>query len=208
MSNETTTKTTTKSRAKKQTPAVVEAPIVEAPIVEDTANTAITKNEPTVEKAKPFIPKEVDLNQLIPVLNGYQGLLVYKSARTNEKFVWPEFGSEQMVELRELRNAKNTWKKYFINNWFMFDEDYAWVIDYLGMGQYYKYALRIDEFDSLFDMSPEQIEEAVSNLSAGQKRSVSYRAKQLIADGEIDSFKAIAALERSLGVELVEKPEK
>lgn len=203
MGNETTTKTTTKSRAKKPAPAVVEAPIIE-----DAANTVTVKNEQKVEKSKPLIPKEVDLNQLIPVLNGYQGLLVYKSARTNEKFVWPEFGSEQMVELRELRNAKNTWKKYFINNWFMFDEDYAWVIDYLGMGQYYKYALRIDEFDNLFSMSAEEIEAAVSNLSAGQKRSVSYRAKQLIADGEIDSFKAIAALERSLGIELVEKPEK
>ena len=116
--------------------------------------------------------------------------------------------SEQMVELRELRNAKNTWKKYFINNWFMFDEEYAWVVDYLGMSQYYKYALRIDEFDSLFKMSADEIEKAVSNLSAGQKRSVSYRAKQLIASKEIDSLSAIEALERSLGIELIEKPEK
>lgn len=203
MSNETTAKNATKSRAKKAAPAVVDAPIAE-----DAVKTTDVVKERTVERTKPLIPKEVDLNQLIPVLNGYQGLLVYKSARTNEKFVWPEFGSEQMVELRELRNAKNTWKKYFINNWFMFDADYAWVVDYLGMGQYYKYALRIDEFDSLFKMSANEIEEAVSNLSAGQKRSVSYRAKQLIAAGEIDSFKAIAALERSLGIELVEKPEK
>lgn len=203
MANETTAKTSTKSRAKKAEPATVDNVSVDK-----LAKDATVDNEPHVEKAKPLIPKEVDLNQLIPVLNGYQGLLVYKSARTNEKFVWPEFGSEQMVELRELRNAKNTWKKYFINNWFMFDEEYAWVVDYLGMGQYYKYALRIDEFDSLFKMSPNEIEKAVSNLSAGQKRSVSYRAKQLIAVGEIDSFKAIAALERSLGIELVEKPEK
>ena len=203
MANETTAKTSTKSRAKKAEPATVDNVSVDK-----LAKDATVDNEPRVEKAKPLIPKEVDLNQLIPVLNGYQGLLVYKSARTNEKFVWPEFGSEQMVELRELRNAKNTWKKYFINNWFMFDEEYAWVVDYLGMGQYYKYALRIDEFDSLFKMSPNEIEKAVSNLSAGQKRSVSYLAKQLIAVGEIDSFKAIAALERSLGIELVEKPEK
>lgn len=203
MANETTAKTSTKSRAKKAEPATADNVSVDK-----LAKDATVDNEPRVEKAKPLIPKEVDLNQLIPVLNGYQGLLVYKSARTNEKFVWPEFGSEQMVELRELRNAKNTWKKYFINNWFMFDEEYAWVVDYLGMGQYYKYALRIDEFDGLFKMSPNEIEKAVSNLSAGQKRSVSYRAKQLIAAGEIDSFKAIAALERSLGIELVEKPEK
>lgn len=203
MTNETTAKTSTKSRAKKADPATIVNTGIDNIPKDENAN-----NEQHVENTKPLIPKEVDLNQLIPVLNGYQGLLVYKSTRTNEKFVWPEFGSEQMIELRELRNAKNTWKKYFINNWFMFDEEYAWVVDYLGMGQYYKYALRIDEFDSLFKMSPNEIEKAVSKLSAGQKRSVSYRAKQLIAVGEIDSFKSIAALERSLGIELVEKPEK
>lgn len=157
------------------------------------------------EVKKPIIAKDIDLNQLIPVRNGYQGRLVYKSPRTHEKFVWPDFGSEQMVELLELRNAKNTYKKYYMNNWFMFDDDYSWVIDYLGLGQYYKHALTIDSFDDLFQKSAAEIEKIVAKLSAGQKSSLSYRARQLIADGEIDSNKAIAALERSLGVDLIER---
>ena len=110
-----------------------------------------------------------------------------------------------MIELLELRNAKNTYKKYFINNWFMFDDEYSWVIDYLGMAQFYKHAINIDNFDEVFSKSPAEIEKIVSKLSAGQKKSLSYRASQLIAEGEIDSNKAIAALERSLGVELVER---
>lgn len=154
---------------------------------------------------KPIVPKDIDLSQLVVVRNGYQGRLVYKSPRTQEKFVWPEFGSEQMIELLELRNAKNTWKKYFINNWFMFDDEYAWVIDYLGMSQFYKNALNIDSFDDLFKKSASEIEKTISKLSDGQKKSVSYRARQLIAEGEIDSNKAIAALERSLGIELIER---
>ena len=85
MSNETTTKAKTGRAAAKETVAEV--------------------------KTAPIVAKDIDLNQLIVVRNGYQGRLVYKSARTHEKFVWPEFGSEQMIELRELRNAKNTWKK-------------------------------------------------------------------------------------------------
>lgn len=172
-----------------------------------TANAEDTTTEVfTVEEVKkPIIAKDIDLNQLIPVRNGYQGRLVYKSPRTHEKFVWPDFGSEQMVELLELRNAKNTYKKYYMNNWFMFDDDYSWVIDYLGLGQYYKHALTIDSFDDLFQKSAAEIEKIVAKLSAGQKSSLSYRARQLIADGEIDSNKAIAALERSLGVDLIER---
>ena len=101
--------------------------------------------------------------------------------------------------------STTNYKKYFINNWFMFDEEYAWVIDYLGMGQYYKYAVNIDSFDSIFEKTPSEIEKIVSKLSNGQKKSLSYRARQLIAEEKIDSNKAIAALERSLGVELIER---
>lgn len=166
---------------------------------------AAPAEEVVEEVRKPIVAKDIDLSQLIVVRNGYQGRLVYKSPRTHEKFVWPEFGTEQMIELMELRNAKNTYKKYFINNWFMFDDEYAWVIDYLGMSQYYKHALKVDEFDDIFAKSPPEIEKIVTKLSAGQKNSLSYRARQLIAEGGIDSNRAIAALENSLGIELVER---
>lgn len=178
-----TTENKTKSKAAKATPV----------------------DEVVVEAKKPIVPKDIDLNQLIVVRNGYQGRLVYKSPRTHEKFVWPEFGAEQMIELMELRNAKNTYKKYFINNWFMFDDEYAWVIDYLGMSQYYKHALRVDGFDDIFTKSPSEIEKTISKLSSGQKNSLKYRARQLIVEEGIDSNKVIAALEKSLGIELIER---
>lgn len=162
--------------------------------------------EEAVEKVKkPLVAKDIDLSQLIVVRNGYQGRLVYKSPRTHEKFVWPEFGSEQMIELMELRNAKNTYKKYFINNWFMFDDEFSWVVDYLGMSPYYKHAIKVDSFDDVFSKSPSEIEKIVSKLSDGQKKSLGYRARQLIAEDGIDSNKAITALENSLGIELVER---
>lgn len=157
------------------------------------------------EKAAPIVAKEIDPNQIIVVRSGFHGRLVYKSPRTREKFVWGEFGSDQEMELRELRNAKSANKKYFENNWFMFDEEFEWVIGYLGLNQYYKNALTIDGFDNLFKKSPADIEKAIAKLSIGQKKSVSYRAKQLIADGEIDSNRAIAALEKALGIELIER---
>ena len=171
-----------------------------------TGRTATRKAEAVVEeKPVPIVAKEIDPNQIIVVRSGFHGRLVYRSPRTTEKFVWGEFGDEQEMELRELRNAKSSKKKYFENNWFMFDEEYEWVIGYLGLTQYYKNALPLDDFDALFKKTPDEIEKAVSKLSKGQKKSVGYRAKQLIADGEIDSNKAIAALEKSLGIELIER---
>lgn len=171
---------------------------------------AVGSDDPAVEdktvstEKKRIIAKDIDIHQFIPVRNGFQGKLVYVSKRTGETFIWDEFGSEQEIELQELRNVKSSAKKFYQNNWFMFDADDKWVVDYLGVAQYYKYALGIDDFDNLFQKTPAEIEEIIPKLSDGQKRSVSYRAMQLIRDGEIDSNKVIAALERSLGVELVE----
>lgn len=171
-----------------------------------TSRSAVKKTEMSVEeKAMPIVAKEIDQNQIIVVRSGFHGRLVYRSPRTREKFVWGEFGDEQEMELRELRNAKSSNKKFFENNWFMFDEEYEWVIGYLGLNQYYKNALSLEEFDALFRKTPAEIEKSIARLSNGQKKSVGYRAKQLIADGEIDSNKAIAALEKALGIELIER---
>lgn len=186
----------TGTRAKKQS-ASVSDDVRENEVVE--TKSAETKQVET----KPIVVKDIDPEQYVIVRNGFQGRLVYKSSRTGEKFVWDQFGSEQEMQLRELRNAKNSAKKFFINNWFMFDED--WIVDYLGMRQYYKNAVSIEEFDDLFKRSPYELKKIISEMSSGQKKSVKYRAIELIASKEIDSLKTIDALEDALGIDLIEK---
>lgn len=160
-----------------------------------------TKAAAELEK-RPIVPKKIDQHQIVTVHNGFHGRLVYKSPKTGERYVWEGFGSEQDMEIAELRNAKSANKKYFENNWFMFDE--PWVAEYLGLSQYYKFAIPIAEFDKFFEKPAAELEEALSKLSKGQKRSVAYRARQLISEGAIDSNKTIATLEKCLGIELIE----
>lgn len=166
---------------------------------------ATTKTPNKEAPAMKAVPKDIDPSTLIVVKNGFQGKLVYISSRTGEKFTWDAFGSEQELELKELRNAKNSAKKFFINNWFMFDDDYDWVIDYLGMRQYYKHAVSLENFDKVFKKSPDEIIKIINGMSTGQKKSLVYRARQAIVAEEIDSNKAISALEKALGVELIER---
>lgn len=160
----------------------------------------VSANNETVPETR---VRDIDPDQVVTVRNGFQGKLVYRSKHTNEPFVWDEFGAEQDMELSELKRAKSSNKKFFINNWFMFDE--AWIIDYLGMRQYYKYAVKIEDFDKLFELPIDEINDALGNMSDGQKKSVAYRARQMIAEGKIDSNKVILALEASLGVELIDR---
>lgn len=160
------------------------------------------KTEAPAAEQKRLVVRDIDPHTLVNVRNGFQGVLVYVSKRTGETFIWENFGDEQEMELQELKNAKTSSKRFFTDNWFMFDDD--WVIDYLGVRPLYKNVIDLESFDELFEESPEEIESRIAAVSSGQRDSIAYRARQLIADGRIDSRKAISALEKALGVELVE----
>lgn len=171
----------------------------------ETTETEIQESPAPLKGKKEITPKNIDPSTIITVVNGFNGKLVYISPRTHEKYVWDDFGDEQEIELRELRNAKSSAKKFFMNNWFMFDSENDWVIPYLGLNKYYQDAISLDEFETLFDNTPSEVEAKIAKLSAGQKRSLSYKVRAMVADGEIDSLKMIEVLEKTLGVELVEK---
>lgn len=192
-----TTKTRTTTKKTTTTP---EEELVKEKI-EVIEEAPASKKVEKVQAAK----EEVDPNQTVFVINGFNGRLVYKSKRTGERFVWANMGDEQEMELKELRNAKNSAKGFFINNWFMFGKNDQWVIDYLALGQYYKNSIPIDDYDSILTSNYKIIESKLANIPEGQKASLASRARTLIADGDIDSNKAIATLEEILGVELVER---
>lgn len=160
--------------------------------------------EKTASKQK-LVAKDIDVNQYIPVKNGFNGILVYKSRHTGEEFIWDAIGDEQEIELIELKRAKSASKRFFSDNWFMFDEDYQWVIDYLGVGNYYKNAISMDDIDDVLRKPADELRDALGNMSKGQKKTIAYRARQMIADGEIDSRKSVEVLEDILGTDLVEK---
>jgi len=182
---------TTKSKVTKTT---VDTQVKEEKATSTTATTA---------KRQYKVKKNLDPNMIVTVRNGANGILIYKSRKTHETFRWECFGDEQDMELQELKNARNSSKAFFQNNWFLIDDPE--VIEYLGVEKFYQYALDYDSFNDLFNKEPNEIKSIISGLSNGQKKTIAYRAKQLITDGVIDSIKVINALEESLSIELIEK---
>lgn len=151
------------------------------------------------------VPEDVNINDLIPVRNGFHGTLVYHDSRTNEDFIWSEFGDTQEMELKQLQNAKNTNRFFFENNYFLFDDEYSWVIEYLRVGKYYEHAISIEGYSELFSKSPKEIKTIVGDLTSGQRESLIMCAQEKIRSGEIDSIKIVRALEDGLGVTLIEE---
>lgn len=172
----------------------------------DNANDAQAAAQNTqAEEKKQYKVKtrKLEPHTLIEVRNGFNGMLVYVSSRTGERFIWDSFGAVLDMELQDLRAAKNAHKGYFENNWFMIDDHE--VLVNLGVERYYRNSLSLEEFDEIFKLPPQEIIEKIKSVPDGQKPSLTYRAKQLIEEGVIDSIKTINALEKSLGVELIER---
>lgn len=184
------------------------APATEV-VEENVVNEGVEETESASEPTKPPVKRTYVVKStlrpetLVSVRNGFNGKLIYKSKKYGEIFVWESFGDEQDLELQELKNAKNSYKAFFENNWFLIDDPE--VVEYLGIERFYKNSLSYDEFDALFERSPAEIERRVEKIPKGQKASLAYRAKQLIKEGSIDSIKVINILEKGLGVELIEK---
>ena len=180
-----TTKTTTKKNTVKKT------------------QTKKPEEKVTEEVFKYKVKEELDPHMLVQVRNGYHGRLVFIDKKTGEEFNWDEFGDSQDMELTTLKYAKSAAKRFFTDNWFIIDD--PTVIKYLGLESYYKNALDIESFESLFEKTPEEIEEIIPNLSNGQKKNVIYKAREAIVNDEIRDLYVIRALEKTLGVELIER---
>lgn len=160
--------------------------------------------EPTAARQEIIVKKRTFRpDEYVTVRNGFDGKLVYKSSKTGEKYVFDRFGDEHDMEIQELKKARNDSKKFFENNWFLLEDPD--VIEYLGVGEYYKNAFSYDDFDKLTKMTAEEIAERMEKVSEGQKISIAHHARKMIAEGKIDSMKAITALEKGLGVQLIER---
>jgi len=151
--------------------------------------------------------KKIPLDTDISCRSAVRGNLTYISKRmAGYQVVWNDFGDEEPIELQELISMRNTDLRFFKDNWIIIDDSEGYtaqeIMDYIKVSQYYNKNLNIDNFDSLFNESPDKIKEIVSTMSSGLKDTVAMRAKQLYNAGTLDSRKRIEALEESLGVEL------
>ncbi len=166
-------------------------------------NKSTVAESKTVHKKKISIPLDTDIS----CKSAVRGTLTYVSKRMNGyQIVWNDFGDEEFLSFQELISMRNTDLRFFKDNWIVIEdsEDYTAkeIMDALKVSQYYNVKLDVDNFDSLFNESPEKIEEIVSTMSSGLKDTIAIRAKQLYNNGKLDSRKRIEAFEKSLGIEL------
>lgn len=163
-----------------------------------------SKSDPPTEKSTELkVRKLIDPNTIVTVTNGFQGVLVCQNKRTQETFIWENYGDEQELTFGDLRTIFSSDKEFFINNWFLIDNPE--VLEALNATRFYKNSLGIDGMETLFDNDSDTIMHIVNGLTDAQKRTVAYKARNMIVEKTLDSISKIEALEESLGILLLER---
>ena len=179
---------------------------IETPVVEKTETPKTTKKTPAKKSPAPPVRKKikpVDLNELVEVQSCVYGSMDYISYGTGHKISWQTFGDTNWVTVGDLMEMRNSQRAFFEKQWVVLVGDNAAdVMQYLQIDKYYNKIKSTEDFDEVFNYSPEEISAVVANLSESTKETLARRAFMLIESGELNNYQVITALENALGYDL------
>lgn len=134
------------------------------------------------------------------------GKLIYQSKRQmGYRVVWESFLESQLVELSELIAMKNNALDFFKNNWIVIPDSFEYkdqVLKELRIAQYYKSVPDPYALNDLFILSIDEMVERIGSMTETVRDSLRGYVKDAVANGEVDSYKRIRALEDALSCKL------
>ena len=179
------TKKTTKNKTK-STPNTI---IKQEEVVEK-----ITK--PTIKASRP----QRDMNELVQVICITNSPLTYESKnQIGYRVDWDGFLQENWIEFKELINMRNSQKTFFQEPWVICDWD---VLVDLKVDQHYKNIIDLEDIDSIFKKSKDELENILKIVPKGIKTLIVDRAFELRRAKKLDSISIIETIEKTLKIDL------
>ena len=162
------------------------------------------KTETNVENIKKPKAWKPDLTRMICIKNIAKGKLIYKSKRQmGYTIVWEKRGALNYMELGEFINLKNSDMRFITEPWIrIMEEDEVEILKYANVYQYFKSIIEIDDVDALLRLPFDKFCSKFDKLPDSFKKTVAERAKDMIANGELDSIKIKKYIEQQLDIEL------
>ncbi len=162
------------------------------------------KTETKVENIKKPKAWKPDLTRMICIKNIAKGKLIYKSKRQmGYTIVWEKRGALNYMELGEFINLKNSDMRFITEPWIrIMEEDEVEILKYANVYQYFKSIIEIDDVDALLRLPFDKFCSKFDKLPDSFKKTVAERAKDMIANGELDSIKIKKYIEQQLDIEL------
>ncbi len=169
--------------------------------------TTIAMVPKTVEKKRLVLS---DLDELVVKSNVF-GELIYINDRTGDQFIWENYGEEQTLTAKDIRDMKARQQMFFKEDWISIIDSHSVnmseytlkdIYDALQVGRYYDENVIAFELDDIFSMNEKEMRETIASMSDTIKRTVVIRANDKIKDGSLDSISKVKLLEEVLNCEL------
>lgn len=170
-------------------------------VQKDEVKAKTETNVENINKPKAWKP---DLTRMICIKNIAKGKLIYKSKRQmGYTIVWEKRGALNYMELGEFINLKNSDMRFITEPWIrIMEEDEVEILKYANVYQYFKSIIEIDDVDALLRLPFDKFCSKFDKLPDSFKKTVAERAKDMIANGELDSIKIKKYIEQQLDIEL------
>lgn len=168
----------------------------------NTSNQEVVQEEVKTVSSQPVRKAriELDRNLLIPVMNNTTGTLIYISKKTGAEWKMQGYGAVDEMELGELITMKSAHPKFLNQPWLIILDDE--VVEYLGLTKLYENVLKPEELDEFFDLPIDEMESIMKKAPMGMKQLIASKAKQMYADGILDSVKKKELIESTFGIDL------
>ncbi|WP_099467745.1 hypothetical protein [Konateibacter massiliensis] len=175
---------------------------------EDIKITTISATSPNAVEKKRLVLS--DLDELVVKSNVF-GELIYINDRTGDQFIWENYGEEQTLTAKDIRDMKARQQMFFKEDWVSIIDSHSVdmtiytlkdIYDALQVGRYYDENAIAFELDDIFTMNEKEMRETISIMSDTIKRTVVIRANDKIKDGSLDSISKVKLLEEVLNCEL------
>lgn len=138
---------------------------------------------------------KVSVKSLVPAV-------YYSCTTTFESFAWVEVGDVQEMTYKQLRMMKTKHPRYFNDKWLLpMDNN---VVKKLGLEKVYANNMNRGDMKKLYGSNVVEVEELLSGLSNEAKTKLAQRVEDDVKNGKIANVKVIRALEKHLGVELMQ----
>lgn len=138
---------------------------------------------------------KVSVKSLVPAV-------YYSCTTTFESFAWVEVGDVQEMSYKQLRMMKTKHPRYFNDKWLLpMDNN---VVKKLGLEKVYANNMNRGDMKKLYGSNVVEVEELLSGLSNEAKTKLTNRVEDDVKNGKIANVKIIRALEKHLGIELMQ----
>lgn len=158
--------------------------------------TSIQEKKQEIKQAT--VKKQRDLHELVSVKSIVKGQLTYVD-QMGYRVDWSEYGDENWIEYKDLVNMRNSQKKFFTEPWIICDWD---VLTDLNVDKNYKTIIDLDEIDSVFEKSVEDLKKTLDIVPSGIKKLIADRAFELRKEKKLDSLSMIETIEKTLNIDL------